>query len=239
MNFVIRATPESIDRLRAALDPNQLRMAKNSIVAKTTAKITTQLKKKIRERLFIKPKFLGRVVAARVDRGDNPVGTITVKNKRIPLIAFRAREGGGGVTVKLGEGIPDVELRHAFITTVTSPAQDAEGAAGHKGIFLRTRHLPSEGDNDNQKEGRISKKGIAYTTKLSLTPAGFAGHLSIAEEKGPSLLKLLDVGGIIAGIEFDVPGELERQALSQLDRFVKHEPIDDGSAELAKADAEP
>lgn len=200
---------EDEERVRAVLNPAQYRQAIFQAVSRTTKKLTTVVKKKLKERTFVKAKYLNRVVFASVPKKGTdaaPEGQVVIKNKRLPLTAFKVRASRkGGVFFQAGPDTQPIVFRHAFKATMVKAGDDGEHE-GHDGVFVRAKHLPTRGPNAG---------------KGKLTPRGFAGRLAIKELKGPGLLKMINVPDVISDIHVDTRAEFRKQLQSQVDRFTK------------------
>lgn len=196
------------DRVRAVLDPKQYRQAIFQAVLRTTKKIGTAVGKGIKEHSYIKPKYIKRSIFVRVPKnksGDvSPEGTVEVKKKRLPLIAFKVRASKKrGVTVQTSPDGAPIVLRHAFKATVRL-AGTSDEHEGHDGIFLRARHLPSKGP---------------HVGKGKLTKRGFAGRFAIAEQFGPSAFFFASLPEVKDSIVIDARAEMRKQLTSQVARF--------------------
>ena len=118
--------------------------------------------------------------------------------EKLPLTAFKAEYNDPqGVTVRIG---PDktLTLRHAFIRFV--------GVGGHKGVYLRGRHLPSRGPNAG---------------KGKILPSGFVSRFVIKEQFGPPVSTIVAIPKILDGLVDDANRFMNKQLNSQLDRFLK------------------
>lgn len=198
-----------VDRLIASLNPKQLKSAMFQAIKRTTDFAGRQVKATVKAETFMQPKYVNRVVATRVSKENPPVGIVSISQKMVPLIAFKVRASRRrGVTVQVTKSLPPIVLRHAFKATVRSQQQSEKSLAGHVGIFLRSRHLPTKGPNVGNK-------------RLKLTRRGIAGRLAIEEQFGKSVLSLVETPKIIGSITSEVTDKLEQNVQSQLDRFLK------------------
>jgi hypothetical protein len=202
----IQIDPEERENLARVLNPKQLKQAQFQAVKRTTNKVVGLVQKAVKDRSFIKPKYIKRVIAKRDPRGDPPVGEVVVTKKRLPLIAFKVRASKkNGVTAQVSKGAAPIVLRHAFVATVRTKGTDEEHD-GHKGVFQRDRHLPTKGPNAG---------------KGKLTARGFAGRFAIKEQFGRSVFDVVNVKAVVDGIVFDAGAEMSRQLQGQLARFTK------------------
>jgi hypothetical protein len=193
-------------RIRSLLDPKQVRQAEFQAVKRTTGKLVTIVKNKVKEQSFVKPKYIGRVISKRDPRGDPPVGEVIVRKQRLPLVAFKISVSKrSGVRVSLSKNLPPIVLRHAFVATVKAPANNGE-VSEHTGVFLRSRHLPSKGPNQG---------------KGKLTARGFAGRLAIKQVFGKSIFAYVNVPEIRDEIVFDGRAEMRKQLENQIKRFTQ------------------
>jgi hypothetical protein len=193
-------------KLSAELNPKQLKQAMFQAIKRTTDYARTKVRSTVKDKTYMRPKYINRAVNSKVSKSDPPEGLITISQRLVPLIAFKATVGKrGGARVHISKDKPAILLRHAFRARVKSYNQKAEDA-GHLGIFLRSKHLPTKGPN--MGKGKIGKHGRAW-------------RLAIEEQFGASVLNLVEVPTVIAAIGADVQNQLEKNVQSQLDRFTK------------------
>jgi hypothetical protein len=141
-----------------------------------------------------------RPIVSEVTKGANPVGTISVRDLKIPLIAFGPKGPGskiptlgrpGGVTVLMDKAKGPETFRHAF---------KAQMKSGHIGIFLRTLG-----------------KGRSVHARAGSSP--FAARFPIRELYGPSIYDLVDVPAINKEVMAELDGMLILNIESQEKRF--------------------
>jgi hypothetical protein len=215
MEFQI--APGTLERLEAALDPDQFHKATFQIVSRTTAHVARLIQKKIQDESSISQKYIARAIVAVKPQGDPPEGKVIVSNKAIPLSAFRMRASrGSGVSVMIAKDLPEVTLRHAFLAGMTNLSSDGSTVT-HKGIYTRADHTPTRGPGSYLKVLRGPRKG---QLKYKLTARGVAGRLSIQEETYGAITKIVDLPDIVKSIDFDSNAYMEQQATSQLSRFL-------------------
>lgn len=201
------------EKLEASLDPKQLRQAIYQIVARTTGHFTKIIQDVVRKSTTIKQKYVRRVIVARKPQGDPPEGIVTVKRERIPLEAFQVRVSKlGGVTVTISKDRDPIRISHGFRATMPG--------SGHVGIFTRSRHLPTRGAN-------ASARGKRGGPKYRITPKGVAGRLAIEERFGPTVLDIVSFPDTLKTITFDGEQYMQKQAESQISRFLNQQPITD------------
>jgi hypothetical protein len=194
--------------LKETLNPRQAKQAIFQVVKRTTSKVSTIIKQKVRGHSLISVKYVNRVIDTKLPRGEPPEGLITVKREAIPLVAFPYKKAGRGISVQFTRDQAPVVFRHAFETTM---------ASGHTGVYERARR-PSAHALGISKDGRPYRR---------LTPSGFAERLPIDEAMGPSVFKLVQLPKILGEIEFDASAYMRKMAQSQLARFARRQPIID------------
>ncbi len=205
-------TPPDVSALLGRLSSKQLRQANFQVVKRTTAQIVKLIRAEVRDQTTISKKYVDRVITQTDPKGDPPVGKVNVKRQMIPLSAYKATASkAAGVSVKVAKGLPPIRLRHAFMAIV--------GTGEHRGIFLRSTHLPTKGPNAGGIEQRISKSGRPFQTKIRLTPDGFAGRLSIKQQFGPPIVNIVSIPEVLGRIVFNADAFMRKQAESQVFRF--------------------
>ncbi len=144
-----------------------------------------------------------RPIVSRVENKENqPTGIISVRDYKIPMIAFKPSGGGaaipskpGGVKVVMDQSRGVQLFRHAFRAKMRS---------GHIGIFNRV----------SAKSGGNWKAGWKHKT----TASGFAARFPIRELMGPSIYDLVDVPAINAWVMAQIDGILLKNIQGQIAR---------------------
>jgi hypothetical protein len=221
MAIELQIPAETRSKLEQILKPAQLRRAEFQVVKRTTAQLAKLVRAEVRQQITIASKNTKRAIIVAEPKGDPPVGKVIVSGKRIPMVAFkhqpwRTMKGvtSGGVSITVRKDWPPIVLRHAFIANVKQINAKSLETVGHVGIFLRSRHAPTKGFNAGLRD-RFGHP------KYKLTPEGFAGRLSIEQEFGPSIAKLLSIPAVLNRIEFDAAAYMMKVAQGQIDRFTK------------------
>jgi hypothetical protein len=185
---------------RALLDPKVFGRAVFAAVKRTTQGAATDVRRIVRAETNIQAKYVSRVIKPVMPHGDPPVGQVVISHELVPLIGYGARGSKrSGVRAIVSKGRDPIQLRHAFIATMKS---------GHRGVFTRSRHLPTKGPG-------------AGNRKLKLTPRGFAGRFAIDEAFGPAVTDLVNVPDIEKSVVSSITERLEKNLNSQIDRFTK------------------
>ncbi len=144
-----------------------------------------------------------RPIVSRVDnREDKPTGVISVRDYKIPMIAFKPTGGGvaipskpGGVNVTMDKSRGVQIFRHAFRARMKS---------GHIGIFNRV----------SAKMGGKWRVGWKHKT----TASGYAARFPIKELMGPSIYDLVDVPAINAEVMANIDQLLIKNIQGQIAR---------------------
>ncbi len=213
----ITADPKSLAEAKARLNSSELRRAEYQAVKRTTQAGAKIVKDVLKELTTLKSSYLsnqhGRKKLIDWTIETAPLaGIISINHQPLPLIAYQSNAGGGaGVAVMISRQRSLVYLKHAFLATVASSLQAAQGT-GHKGIFLRSRHLP--------------RKGSAIG-KGKLTAAGFAGRLAIVEQFGPAVTDLVSQKAIGDAVLDGLDERFAKNMESQIDRFLGGQPAKD------------
>lgn len=116
----------SLTKLQRSVIPTATARALN----KTAAQAKTQAGREIRDRYNISSRVIGRLIS--VSRAAKTSLTAIVKpsGRKLPVMAFQARQSAAGVRVQIKRGSPKV-IAHAFIVRTRS---------GHVGVFARGRY---------------------------------------------------------------------------------------------------
>jgi hypothetical protein len=212
----ITANPIQMERLQKSLDPKQFRQALWQATKRTTKAAVKLVNEAVQYEMNLNPKYIGRYIKAKMERGDVPVGTIMVSGKSIPLIQFdykpkiRATKRGGIIVTTLRDK-PPIILKHGFKAIVQSPEQESQGIY-HKGVFLR------------KKLGTISK--IIAKTKLAkrghgVTASGFASRFPIVQQRAKSIPNAISIPTVEKKIKGTIGAVFEKNIDSQIRRFVE------------------
>lgn len=153
-----------------------------------------------------------RPIVSRVEnREDQPTGIISVRDYKIPMIAFKPTGGGaripskaGGVKVLMDKSRGAQLFRHVFKGRMRS---------GHEGIFARVK--------GSAKSRTFTRNGKTVTAKGGIGPGGFAWGLAIRELFGPSIYDLVDVPAINA----EVMGKIEDILVKNIEGQIKRVPL--------------
>jgi len=168
---------------------------------RTATGTRTEISKRVRERVPIAASVVKKATTIKQATNSNPTALVDTEGKRLPLIAFKARQTSKGVTYDKGDG----KERHnrAFIETMPLNfsgsrilALDAEGGnIGHKGVFVRIWTFENSRKFGSKKSdrawGRIPKE---YTRKggeivMFRHPIKELGGPAVAEILGGNTLK--------------------------------------------------
>lgn len=136
-------------RIRAELDTTPLeralkamgraggrRVLKRAIVGGTRAMEREAVARAYTE-LNLKKRDVRKAIKRSQARSARTSGTVSVRARPVPLIAFGARQTRRGVSLKIERGGKRFRLRHSFIATMPS---------GHRGVFERDiRKTPRRG----------------------------------------------------------------------------------------------
>lgn len=205
-------------KLKKELSPQEFRQATFQVVKRTTAKLVTIIRKRLKEHSTINKKYVDRVITQFPPKGDPPVGMVRIVKAPIPLVAFKFKASkGGGVSVVVSKDIAPILLRHAFLATMKAIDAKSLETSTHKGIFYRARHTPTKGPGSYLKD-RAGKP------KYKLTPAGIAGRLAIKQAMGPSVLTIVAAPELLKEIDFDTIEFMRVTAEGQLSRFAGKKP---------------
>ncbi len=142
------------------------------------------------------------IVSTVENREDKPTGIISVRDYKIPMIAFKPTGGGtripskaGGINVVMDIGRGVEKFHHAFRARMKS---------GHIGIFARI----------SAKKGSKWKIGWKHKTTVS----GYAARLPVRELFGPSIYDLVDVPAINAEVMANIDKILIKNIEGQISR---------------------
>lgn len=197
-SFLVDIDDRDLAKLREVLGDKRFRQASYQAVSRTTNKVRTQIRKAVKERSYIKQKYITRAVTSQLSRGDVPLGIVRVTRQLLPAIAYKTRASKkAGVTIETAPGRGLIQLKHAFKATMKS---------GHEGIYLRAK---GRGKDINGKRGARKK----------LTDRGYAQRLPIEEQFGPPVISVVDVPEVIGSVRLDANREMSAQLRNQLSRF--------------------
>ncbi len=143
------------------------------------------------------------IVSTVENRENQPTGIISVRDYKIPMIAFKPTGGGtkipskkGGVTVLMDMSRGPQNFRHAFRARMKS---------GHIGIFNRVSAKMGGG-----------KWRVGWKHKT--TASGYAARFPIRELMGPSIYDLVDVPAINAAVMAEIDRILIKNIEGQISR---------------------
>lgn len=193
--------------VRELLDPDKAQRVIYVGVKNATRGAKTDVVKVVKDETTLKPKYIGRVIKTVPPAGNPPVGQVQIKHQLLPIVAYQISgtgKGGGGVTATVSNSRGPIIFKRAFVAKVRSEAQRAQGVS-HRGVFLRSKHLPTKGAN--MGKGRIAQ-------------SGYAGRLAIGEAFGPAVVDLVSqdkLGGVVLeGIQSRLHDAID----SQIDRWL-------------------
>jgi hypothetical protein len=199
--LTIQIDPAQAKLMQELLNPKQYQQAIYQATLRTTKSLRTRIAREVKNRSYAKKSDVDKVITAYLPNkvhGTNPVGEIRIKQKQLPLSAFRVRVSKRlGVTAKVGPGLAPITIRHGFKATMPN---------GKVGIFMRGKKLPSKGPN---------------VGKGKLTKRGFAGRFTINQVFGPSVFSVVSIPEAIDAIAFDSNETMAKNLVSQYERFTK------------------
>jgi hypothetical protein len=212
--------------LRRVLNPKQFAQATFQAVKRTTAGAVSYATDRVQKvtglpRRYISGKQHRRAaIVSTVRKGDSPEGIVKVREIEVPLSAYKFRRvGDNGIEVTIDQLGETIRLKHAFVATVASRAQEAQGI-GHRGIFSRSKVGTSAA-----AVTRYFQKGMASKWKAAergqVTPSGHAWRLPIEEHFGPPVLAFVTRDEIRIDIETHTAQNLDAQIDSQVRRFTE------------------
>lgn len=192
--------PKAIRQTHYAAVKKTADQGRNMIFARFKEQYPNVQKSKIESGDLTKRK---RPIVSRVEnREDRPTGIISVRDYKIPMIAFKPTGGGakipsraGGVTVTMDKAKGPQIFRHAF---------KAKMRSGHEGIFNRVSAM----------SGGKWKPGWKHKT----TASGYAARFPIRELFGPSIYDLVDVPEINAQVMRELDAILVKNIEGQIKR---------------------
>jgi hypothetical protein len=222
VNFEITAA--QIADLQRVLSPKQARQAVYVAVSRTTKRAKAIATKAVQQRLTIPRKYIddeknrhSALSATILGRDVDAVGRLRIKEKQLPLSAFKYRSTKRGVTVTVDKSAAPLTFRHAFASRVRSKRQEELGV-GHTGIFVRRKvtaaNAPAYFRKNRESFYRTAKRN-------AITPRGYAWRLPIGELFGPTILDFISRGEIRDAVLRDIGNELDKQLDSQISRFTK------------------
>lgn len=166
-----------------------LREAIERAINDTLKRLRTQVDRGIREELKVtKATVFKHVTIRRARRTGSPSGILFVRgDKRIPLLAFGARQIKSGVSYKLNRTGARKKIKSAFIARMPR--------SGHRGVFIERRLIAgrsSVGFAERDAAGNI-RRGSFRTTRVrarrrDFRPGKRTAGLPIQELRGPSIL---------------------------------------------------
>lgn len=205
----IRIAPSSSDlrEVRAKLSPQQVRQALYQATLRTTRTMTTNLRKRSKDKLAINQKYISRAINFTIDRGDVPVGTIIVQRQGVPLIGYKTSATRAGIFAMMDRDRGGLQLRHAFKAVAKGPLPDGTESGGHLAIWLR-------------------EKGVSNTGHL--TAGGYAPRLPIREVYGAPVISVVEEAAERESFVRDVRILYRKNILSQVSRFTQNTAADAG-----------
>ena len=187
----IAPSRSDLARLRAQLDDKQFKAAIYQAVSRTARNMSVVLRKETAQELNAKSTAIAAAITSSVSKGSDPVGSIRVDRKPLPLIDFKpnvSKKNGVKATM-LKARSEGVAFAHAFrVTTKT----------GHVGIYMREK---GKGGN--------------------LTPKGISRRLPIQELAGVPVISTIESDEAQEKFLSEVGPAFKKNLLSQLDRFLK------------------
>jgi hypothetical protein len=97
------------------------------VLNKTASAARTQAGREIAARYNISSRVVGRQISVSRANRTTLTAIVSPSGRRLPVLAFQARETPAGVRIQIIRGSPKV-IAHAFIATTRS---------GHRGVFAR------------------------------------------------------------------------------------------------------
>jgi hypothetical protein len=200
-------------------DPKQLKSALYQTVNRTAGNrgtVVTAIRKIVKEQTTIRPAKANALINGKMVSADPPKAEIRISGKSLRLSDYKmtgTKKGGVTATPIVGKG--SLRFPYAFAANVKAVSAGGD-VSNHRGGFFRTTHLPTKGPNTG---GYRTVNGKKY--KLTLTPQGKAGALSVKQLFGPPLSKVVGDAKILQPAIDKVASELQRQMQSQIDRFLK------------------
>jgi hypothetical protein len=180
-------------------------------VKRTTAKAEKQVEREIVAQTTIRKDKAKDGIKTVLTRGDNPVGTITIRRRSLPAAYFKhtaTAKAGGSVTFQRGGAA--IAFTHAFKRTVTTAGADGEHK-GHIGLFFRAKRLPTKGPN--VKKAKMVQSG-PYANRI-------AARFTLKEVFGPPLVDIVNSTAIGETVTRDSNAEMSKQLQGQINRFMK------------------
>jgi hypothetical protein len=199
--------PAQLAELQASLSPKQVKQAAYQAVKRTTAAAKRLVQEEVERAVAIDTKYARRRIIASMNRGDIPVGTVSISRRGVPLIGYLDKVSKkGGAVIGIWRDRAALAIRHGFKARMASAAQQEQGAS-HVGIFLRARP-----GGWRVTDGRMPVKTGRYR--------GWAARLAVKEAYGPSIAKVVEVPKVQAKVESRITDILAKNVQSQLDRFL-------------------
>ena len=203
LKFKVSVDGQSIDSFVRDLGalPKDVESALAPAINKTAMTGRARIADAVTERTNIKRGSVLEVLKLQRATKANPVATIAFSDKPRPAFDFKGLSvGKKGISVEFYKGKGRRRYKHAFVATVASAAQRAQGV-GHKGVFQR--------EKGRDRKNRLTKKG-------------YARRLPIDELKGPSVVATFQEAPQVAqGIVNNLGDELQKNLLAQIDYRMK------------------
>lgn len=202
------------------MDPKQLRLAMRSTVGKATAQGRTIVRDEAKKVLNVKAGTVNDAVTSFTKEiGGSPQGTIRVSKKPLTLFDFKGTRvtKKGGASFQTRKDKARINLRHGFLVILKS---------GHRGVFVRGKHLPTKGPNvGGVRHWKDKRTGKMRKARIKLTPGGIAGSFVIEEGKGPSVLTVVNKPDLTKRVVDKIASKLTEIFLGQYSRFGLSRPV--------------
>jgi hypothetical protein len=212
--------------LRRVLNPKQFRQATYQAVLRTTNGAVSKATDLVQKRSGLPRRYISgkqhrrAAIVSAVYKGDSPEGRVRVREIGVPLSAYKFRRvGDNGIEVTFDQLGETLHLKHAFVATVASRAQEAQGVS-HKGIFSRSKVGTSAYAVSRYLQKGMDSKWMA-ARRGQVTPAGRSWRLPIEEHFGWPVLEFVTKDEIRTEIERHAAETLDAQIDSQVRRFTE------------------
>jgi len=208
---IIQPPEAALRRMREVLTPKQFKQAAFQAVKRTTAKAEKQVENAIAEATTIKKDRAKDGVWSTLTKGEIPTGIVAIRRRPLPAAYFKhTASKRRGISATFMKGSAPVSFAHGFKRTVTTAGKSGEHA-GHVGLFVRAKKLPSKGPNT--KTAKMVQSG-KYKGKI-------AARFTLKEIFAPPLIDIVNGTKIAADVTASAGEEMQKQLTSQINRFMK------------------
>lgn len=175
----LRVKQETLDRVTRDLAgiKHGVRTAMASAIKDVLKKSKTRLSKKIREKINLKKNQIDPNITIANPTKSMLMGTLWIKGKRKPLIAFGAKWKPGqsvGASYMISKDEGRKRMPGAFITSVIASKGEDQTNLSNKNRLLR-QWLTGEGGNVSEHTGVFKRRGdkrLPITQKYGISPVG-------------------------------------------------------------------